>query len=152
MKREDIQRAVKKVVLHVFEDMYFMFPEAISKDEPVLSFPESCFKARVALKNGSEVFMLYGSEQLVVDMAKNLLGIDQPIAETDLIDVFKEAANVIAGNLVTSLALDSSVALDVPAAERLQDCSELRKAPGAQEVVFKIDDEFLKIAVMTSNG
>ena len=34
MKTEDIQRAVKEVVLDVFENMYFMFPEVIRKDDP----------------------------------------------------------------------------------------------------------------------
>jgi hypothetical protein len=151
MKREEIQRAVKEVVLHVFENMYFMFPEVIAEDEPVPSFPESCFKAGVAVKNGSETLMLYSSEQLVVDMAKNLLGADQPFAETDLIDVFKETANVIAGNLMTRLGLDSSVALDVPVAERLQPCSELRPVPGAREVMFDFEGQLLKVAVVTSD-
>jgi hypothetical protein len=84
-------------------------------------------------------------------MAKNLLGTDRPIAETDLIDVFKETANVIAGNLITRLAFDSSIALDVPVAERLQTCSELRPAPGAQEVMLDFEGQFLKAAVVTSD-
>jgi len=33
MKREDIQRAIKEVVLDVFENMYFMFPEVIGEDD-----------------------------------------------------------------------------------------------------------------------
>lgn len=148
MKREDIERDLKEVVLYVFENMYFMFPEVIAEDIPLPSFPESCFKASVAVKNGSEVLMLCGSEQLVVDMAKNFLGVEEPIAEGGLIDVFKEAANVIAGNLITRLALNSSIALDVPMAERLQPCSELPTDPGAQEAIFNIDDEFLKVVVV----
>ena len=151
MKKEDIQGAAKEAVLHVFESMYFMFPEVITEDEPVPSFPASCFKARIALKNRSDILMLHGSEQLVMGMAKNLLGTEQPIAETDLIDVFKEAANVIAGDLVLKLSFDSSVAPDIPVAERLQPCSELRPDPGAREAIFSIDDELLKVAVVTSN-
>ena len=147
MKREDMQGVVKEAVLDVFENMYFMFPEAIAEDDPVPSFPASCFDARIAFKNRSEVLMLRGSEQLVVGMAKNFLGTDQLIAETDLIDVFKEAANVIAGEVITRLSFDSSVAPDVPVAERLQPCSELPTAPGAQEAIFNVDDEFLKVAV-----
>jgi len=141
MKSEEIQVAVKKVVLDVFENMYFMFPEAITEDDPVPSLPEKCFRAMVAVKNSSEAFMLYCSEQLVVDMARNLLGRDRAIPEADLVDVFKETANIIAGNLVTTLALDGSVDLDFPVAERLQDRSELRTPPG---LIFNIDNEFLK--------
>lgn len=144
MKTQDIQSAVTGVVLNVFENMYFMFPEPVSEDDPVPSHPESCFKAKVAVKNGSPALILYGSEQLVMDMARNFLGSDQQIGESDLIDVFKEAANVIAGNLVTTLAIDGTVGLEVPVAERLQACSELRTAPGT---IFNIDDEFFKVAV-----
>ncbi|NVM22664.1 MAG: hypothetical protein HWN68_12905 [Desulfobacterales bacterium] len=148
MKREKIQEAVKEVVLYVFETMYFMCPEVVAEAGPVPSVPKCCFKARVAVKNSSEVLMLYGSEQLVMEMGKNLLGTDWPIAESYLIDVFKEAAGVIAGNLVTALALDSSIAIDVPVAERLDDCSQLRRHSGDREVVFNIGDEFFKIAVV----
>lgn len=135
----------------MFENMYFMFSEAIAEDDPVPSFSGPYFKAGIAVKNASQVLMLYGSEQLVVDMAKNLLGTDQPIAKADLIDVFKEAASVIAGNLIARLALDSSITLDVPVAERLQACSERRTAQGAREVVFNVGEQFLKVAVVTSN-
>ncbi|MBW1795780.1 MAG: chemotaxis protein CheX [Deltaproteobacteria bacterium] len=149
MKREDIQEAVEEVVLDVFENMYFMFPEVIAEDDPAPSFPESCFKAGVAVKNTSLVLMLYGSKQLVTDMAKNFLGTAQAIADTDLLDVFKEAANVIAGNLITRLALDAGIGHDVPVAERLDDCSELRATQGARQVIFNVDDEFFKVAVVS---
>ena len=151
MKTEDIERAVKEVVLDVYENMYFMFPEVIGKDDPVPAFPESWFKARVAVKNSPVEFMLYSSERLVVDMAKNLLGTDQPLIEAELVDVFKESANVVAGGLVTSLALDTNVRVDIPVAERLENCPELPGPPGTQEVVFNFEGELLKVAVVTSN-
>jgi len=73
----------------------------------------------------------------------------KPIIGTDLIDVFKEAANVIAGNIVTRLALDGSITLDVAVAERLQYCSEPRTSP---RVLFNVDDGFCSVAVVSSNG
>ena len=148
-RREDMQEGVKKVVRDVFESMYFMFPEVIEEGDPAPPLPESCFKAGVGVKNGSEVFVLYASEKLVMDMAKSLFGTDQPIEEADLVDTFGEAANVIGGNLVTTLEVDTSVGLDVPNAERLQTCSELATAPGA---VFDIDGAFFKVTVMELNG
>ena len=147
MKREEIQRAVREAVPYVFEKMYFMFPEPVFEDDPELSFPESCFKAAVAVKDSSELFVLYGSEKLVMDMAGSFLGTDQVIEETDLVDVFKEAANVIAGNIITTLSLDGSIGLDVPVAERLRDCSESQEAQG---IVYNIDDAFFKVAVVTA--
>ena len=149
MKSQDIQRAVEEVVLNVFENMYFMFPEVIGEGDPVPSFPESCFKARVSIQNSSEILVLYGSEKPVVGMANNLLGTDQPIGEVDLVDVFKEAANVVAGNLLTTLALDDGVGYNVPVAERLDTCSELSTVAGT---IFNVDDEFFKVAVVSSNS
>lgn len=145
MTREDIQNAVNRVVGHVFQKMYFMFPEALGEDDPVPTLPGSCFRARVGMKNGLEVVVLYGSEQLVISMARNLLGTDQAPEESDLIDIFREVANMIAGNLILSLTPDSRVRLDIPVAERMQVCSELRALPGT---VFNIDDEFFKLAVV----
>lgn len=149
MKREEIQRAVREAVPDVFEKMYFMFPVPIIEDDPELSFPESCFKAAVAVKDSSELFVLYGSEKLVMDMAGSFLGTDKVIEESDLVDVFKEAANVIAGNIITTLSLDGSVGLDVPVAERLRDCSELLTAQG---IVFNIDDAFFRVVVFTAES
>lgn len=148
-RREDIQEGVKRVVRDVFESMYFMFPEAIEEGDPAPPLPESCFKAGVGVKNGSEVFVLYASDKLVMDMAKSLFGTDQPVEEADLVDTFREAANIIGGNLVTALELDNSVGLDVPDAERLQTCSELAIAQGA---VFDIDSAFFKVTVMEPSG
>jgi len=149
MKREEIQRAVREAVPRVFEEMYFMFTEPIVEDDPSFFSPESCFKARIGVKNSSEFLVLYGSEKLVKGMAYNLLGKDKPIKETDLIDIFKESANVIAGNIVTTLSLDVSVGLSVPMAERLGDCSELQSAQG---IVFNIDNAFFKVSIVTADS
>jgi hypothetical protein len=134
---------VKKVVGDVFQKMYFMFPEALGEDASVPFLPGSCFRAKVGMKNGPKVVMLYGSEQLVIGMARNLLGTDQVPKESDLVDIFKEAANVIAGNLIVTLTLDGSVRLEIPVAEKMQTCSELETSPGT---TFNIDNEFFKLA------
>ena len=67
--------------------MYLMFPEVIGEDDPAPAFPELWFRARVAMKNSPVEFVLYGSEHLVVDMAKNLLVTDQPLVEGELLKV-----------------------------------------------------------------
>jgi len=149
MKREDIKNVIEQVIRDVFENMYFMFPEVVGEDDPAPSLLETCFKARVRAKNGLEVFLFYASERLVTGMAKNLLGTNQATKESDLVDVFKEAANVMAGNLVTALALGGSVGLDIPAAEKLKICPEVETAPGT---AFNIDGEYFKLAVMNSKG
>ncbi|NVM22078.1 MAG: chemotaxis protein CheX, partial [Desulfobacterales bacterium] len=116
MKGQNLKQVIEETVLDVFGDMYFMFPEPVGEDEGVSFSAESCFRARVPLENSSEGLLLYGSEQLVADMAKNILGPDQTIGEDELLDVFKETANVIAGNLVSRLGVDSDAALGIPVA------------------------------------
>jgi hypothetical protein len=144
MAKEHIQDAVKRVVGDVFQKMYFMFPEPLYEDDPVPSLPEPCFRAKVGIKNSPKVVMLYGSEQLVIGMARNLLGTDQAPEEGDLIDIFREAANVIAGNLIVTLTLERGVRLDIPVAEKMQTCSELETLPGT---TFNVDNEFFKLAL-----
>ena len=144
MKQEIINIALKEVVSDVFENMYFLFPEPLRQAEEIVSLPKSCFRASVKIQNRSEVLVLCASEQLVTTMAKNFLGTEKLVDETDLIDAFKEAANIISGNLVTRLAFNSNVVPDIPVAERSQDCSELASPAGKNEVIFNIDDEYLK--------
>ncbi|NVM56876.1 MAG: chemotaxis protein CheX [Desulfobacterales bacterium] len=151
MKEEDLQRTIKETVLDVFVNMYFMFPEPIGEHEAVSWFPESCFRARVCLENRPEGLFLYGSEQLVAEMAENLLGPDRTIGEADLIDVFKEAANVLAGNLVSRLALGRDVAIGIPVAERWHPRSQTDTAPGSRGIMFHIDDEVLKVVFTASD-
>jgi hypothetical protein len=145
MKDEDLTPTIEKVVRDVFEGMYFMFPETMNADDqPVL--PESCFKASVAVKNSPLVVVLFGSEKLVTDMALALLGPDHPIEEDDLVDIFREATNLIGGNLVNTLDLDKSVGLDVPEVQRFDALEELEAMPGA---VFDVDGEYLKAVVVS---
>jgi hypothetical protein len=145
----DLQKAIREVVFHVFENMYFMFPEAVDGIEPARSGPLACLKATVTVRNTPWVFSACASQALVADMAKNFLGTDQSISEVELVDVFKEAVNVMAGNLVTSLALDENVGLDVPVAQKLRGCDELGRSAG---VVFSIDSEFLRVGVVNSKA
>ena len=149
MKIQDIEEALPKVVRDVFEGMYFMFPQTVRQDNPGPPAPESCFKARICLKHTPIALDMFGSENLVATMASTLLGSDGALEETDLADTFKEAANVIAGNLVTMLKPDRQTGLDVPKAERLQTSSDLEKTSG---ILFDIDGEYFKIAASSTES
>ncbi|MBW2108105.1 MAG: chemotaxis protein CheX [Deltaproteobacteria bacterium] len=144
MNTRDIQNVLDSVVPHVFEGMYFMFPEVIREDlQPPM--PTLCFRASVAIQNSPFKVVVYGSEKLVQDMAAALLGEGQGVTEKDLKDIFKEAANLIGGNLVTSLAFDKDLVLDVPEVEVLDSPADSDTEPGT---VFDVDGEFLKVAVL----
>ena len=142
---EEIRDAVERVVGEVFENMYFMFPELVQEHDIDSPLTDSCFKATVKVIGASQIFVLYASEQLVKDMTNNLLGADEALNQNNLVDMFTETANVIAGNLMTALALDTSVSLDIPITERLKICSEARRAAGA---MFSVDGHHFKLAVV----
>ena len=143
MTDEKLMGVFQQVVRDVFEGMYFMFPEMLEPEDR-LPVPKSCFKARVGIKNSPLEVELYGSKKLVRDMAAAFLGTDQAFDDNDLVDIFKEATNLIGGNLVNTLELDKNVALEVPEVEIVESAGELESYPGT---VFDVDGEFFKAAV-----
>jgi hypothetical protein len=145
MKDEDLTGAIQKVVRNVFESMYYMFPETLeAQDQPPV--PESCFRASVGIENSPLKVVLYGSEKLVKDMATALLGSERAIEEDECVDIFREAANLIGGNLVNAMDLDKSVGLGVPEVQLVDTVEELDTEPGT---AFDIDGEFFKAAVLS---
>ena len=144
MKDEDLTGTIQKVVRNVFESMYYMFPET-TEIQDRRRVPESCFRASVGAENSSLKVVLYGSEKLVKEMATALLGSDRPIEENECIDIFREATNLIGGNLVNAMDLDKSIGLGVPEVQFVNTVKELDTEPGA---VFDIDGEFFKAAVL----
>ncbi|MBW2108264.1 MAG: chemotaxis protein CheX [Deltaproteobacteria bacterium] len=145
MNTQDLQEALERAVQDVFETMYFMFPEPIGSQDNMAYAPESCLEARVNLKNSPHVMVLQGSDKLAHDMAAGLLGTDRPIQPDELVDVFKEAANMIAGGLVTALNLDNRIQLDVPRVKRLPSCLIPKTV-----TVFDIDGQWLNAGITES--
>ena len=144
MKDEDLTSTIQKVVRNVFESMYYMFPETLeAQDQPRV--PESFFRAGVGIKNSPMQVVLYGSKKLVNEMATALLGSDRPIKEDECIDIFREATNLIGGNLVNAMNLDKSVGLGVPEVQLVDTVKEPDTGTGT---VFDIDGEFFKAAVL----
>ena len=144
MKNEGFDQAVKGAVSEVFESMYFMFPEWPNGETDRPQVPQSCFSARVGIKGGGELLVLYASSELVSNMAESFLGMSHGLEDADLADIFKEACNVVAGNIVTRLNLDTNIGLGTPVAERMSDCTVVEKNGGS---VLSIDGEFMKIVV-----
>ena len=145
MNDKDLTGNLQKVVRNVFESMFYMFPETLEgEDQP--SVPESCFKGSVGIQNSPLKVVVYGSEKLVQDMATTLLGSDGPIEENECIDIFREATNLIGGNLVNTLDLDKIMGLGVPEVQIVETVQELEAEPGT---VFYVDGEYLKAAVLS---
>lgn len=144
MKDQELSDAVQRVVRDVFENMYYMFPEMLeAQHQPPV--PKSCFNASVEIKNSPFRVVLYGSEKLVQDMAAAVFGSDRPMKEDECVDIFREATNLVGGNLVNAMDLDKNLALGVPEV-RLVDAAGV---PEAEEgAVFDVDGEFFKAVVL----
>ncbi|MBW2108608.1 MAG: chemotaxis protein CheX [Deltaproteobacteria bacterium] len=138
MNTQDMQKALDEAVQDVFETMFFMFPEPLGKDDTAPWVSELIFLARVGLKNTPHAVVLHASETLAHHMAAAIIGTDRPIPEAEVLDVLKEAVNMVGGCLVTFLNLHKQVSLDVPQAERLDSSPLLKSA-----TVYDVDGELL---------
>lgn len=144
MTNEEFSRTVEAAVSEVLENMYFMFPEWPKDGTDRPEVPQSCFSASVGINGGDELLTLYASSDLVSNMAESFLGMSHGLEDADLADIFKEACNVMAGNIVTRMNLDTNIGLGTPVAERMSDCTVVEKNEGS---VLSIDGEFMKVVV-----
>ncbi len=148
MEIKKICKNLGSAISEIYESMFFMFPEEVGEEETGPSLPKSCFCARVSLKGSGVAFILFCSERVVEDMAKNLLGEEKKFDEESLIDVLKEAVNVIAGSLLTKSGIEGDVSLGVPHGKRLEGETEEIIVKSACEAVFNVEGEWLKGAMI----
>lgn len=141
-----LEETIKAAVCEVFENMYFMFPEWSNGEAAEPEMPQTLFSASVGMNGGGELVVLYASTGLVNHMAESFLGLSHGLEDEDLVDIFKEACNVVAGNIVTRMELDTSMGLGTPVAKRLFDRTLVQRSEGS---VLNIDGEYLKIVVNT---
>ena len=148
MEIKKICKNLKSAISEVYESMFFMFPEEVGEEETEPPFPKSCFCARISLKGSGVAFILFCSKKMVEDMAENLLGEEKNFDEESLIDVLKEAVNVIAGVLLTAGDVEGDISLGVPQGERIQGKTGDIAVQSASEVVFSVENEWLKGAII----
>lgn len=148
MDTREMCKNLKKSISEVFESMFFIFPEKVGEGETGPPVPENHFCARVSIKGSGTAFMLCSSKPLVESMAKNLLGEEKSMDEESLMDVFKEAVNVIAGNLLTAGDVEGDISLGVPRGERIQGKTGDIAVQSVCEAVFSVENEWLKGAII----
>lgn len=144
------RKAIESTVGTVFPQMFFMFPViACAGDMTENSrYNGPCYASYVAIRGNEEIVVeCLGSEKLVVGMAENFIGVQGTIGEAELLDVFRETANVVAGNLVHAFGMGSEADLQVPSVVKLKRCPEA----GAAGITFDVDGEFFKVCVTQTN-
>jgi len=109
-----MSQAIQQTVNKIFEDMYFMFPEQIITPEDHFSLPMRCYIARTQFKKDKCALVIYAEDQLVNQMAMNFLGEKRAFENIELIDIFREAANVITGNYITASKKPPEVGFEIP--------------------------------------
>ncbi|WP_028314300.1 chemotaxis protein CheX [Desulfatibacillum aliphaticivorans] len=120
-----IEETLRQVVLTVFEQMYFMFPQEVGMKDASECKGDETYIANVGLKNGGLEVTIAGSAGLCEKIASAMFGEDRELTQKDVEDVFREAANIIMGNLINECAFPGEVSPDIPVARKgmdLEDC------------------------------
>ncbi|ETR74196.1 MAG: hypothetical protein OMM_06477 [Candidatus Magnetoglobus multicellularis str. Araruama] len=113
-QKMNTDQLIEKTIHDVFENMYFMFPERTRLSPDIFSFPISCYMAQTQLIKDSQSFDLYGDNNLVNKMAMNFLGEKRAFEHVELIDIFREATNVIIGNYLSAINKPLKVRFNIP--------------------------------------
>jgi len=108
---------INQTINSIFEDMYFMFPEQIVNPESLFTLPMNTFVATTRFTKDEGGINLYAEDKLVSQMAMNFLGEKRTFEYIELIDIFKEAANVIVGNYITATNKPPEVGFEIPVVE-----------------------------------
>jgi chemotaxis protein CheY-P-specific phosphatase CheC len=139
---------VEQTVNKIFEDMYFMFPEHIMKPETHFSIPIQCYVAKTQLKREKSAIFIYAEDHLVNQMAMNFLGEKRNFGHIELLDIFKEAANVIAGNYLTASNKPPEVSFDIPVVNKTSIVSWDKDHSCQIDLIYDIEKYFFRIALV----
>ncbi|MFH1076862.1 MAG: chemotaxis protein CheX [Pseudomonadota bacterium] len=132
------------MISDVFATMFFLFPELCEYDNEIPPMPETCYLASIPINDACWLFMLMGSAKLAENMAYNFMGQDQPPNDAEVIDVFKEAANVVAGNLLTRIP-GCKGSLGIPRVGKAKSVRPARLDGSEGAMVFNVDGEFCMV-------
>jgi chemotaxis protein CheY-P-specific phosphatase CheC len=137
-----------QTVSQIFEDMYYMFPELISDPDTQFSLPMHCYVSHTEFikENGSLFF--YAEEKLLDQMAMNFLGENRSFERIELIDIFREAANVIAGNYITATNKPPKVSFKIPVVDTIIVTSWDNDSSFEIDCVYNIENYFFRIILV----
>ncbi|MBF0449158.1 MAG: chemotaxis protein CheX [Candidatus Magnetomorum sp.] len=142
------QKILENTLCNVFENMYYMFPERIIHSYDQFSFPLLCFYTQVPFCENQKRFYLYAAKLLVTKMAKNFLGEERSFEDDELIDIFREAANVIIGNFISASDAAPDVRFQVPVITEKMIKSCVSERSSDIDLIYAIESDFFKIELI----
>jgi hypothetical protein len=138
---------LNQTVNEIFEKMYFMFPEQLSKPDSHFSLPINCYVARSSFVKEKGTTILYAENNLVNQMAENFLGEKRPFEHLELIDIMREAANVIVGNYITATNKPPEVSFEIPVVDTTTMISWDKDSLYYIDCIYDIENYFFRIAL-----
>jgi len=138
---------IEKTIVQIFENMYFMFPQRTAYSPNRFAFPMKCYLAQTQFINDKHAFRLIAAENLVSKMAMNFLGEKRPFEYTELIDIFREAANVIVGNFISASHMPVDVRFDIPEVTPLAIAAYEADHSYEVDQMYVIENNFFRIAL-----
>jgi len=140
-------QTLEKTTSDVFENMYFMFPEHVKNPDSHFSFPIQCYRAHSNFIKEKGSLSIFGTDRLVNQMAMNFLGEKRNFEHLELIDVFREAANVIVGNYITSANKPPEVSFEIPVVDTTLIISINKGDPYQIDRYYDIENQFFRIVL-----
>jgi chemotaxis protein CheY-P-specific phosphatase CheC len=138
---------IEETINHIFENMYFMFPEQIPNPESHFSLPKHCYSGHTHFIKDQGALMLVAESNLVTQMAKNFLGEKRSFDHIELVDIFREATNVIAGNYITSTNKPPEVSFEIPVVQTTTINSWDKDRSYQIDMIYDIESNFFRIAL-----
>ncbi|MEN6317564.1 MAG: chemotaxis protein CheX [Syntrophaceae bacterium] len=140
---KNMNETMMAAIFDVFEKMFYVFLEPVNDENPKYDMEASIHFNGVSQ---GEVKVLV-SEQLAKSMVQNLLGLEGgDIAEKDIEDCVKEAANMICGNFLGKLDQTKVFDLSTPTFSR----SPGKALPGNNVYIFNFDTDGEGLGVILS--
>jgi CheY-specific phosphatase CheX len=152
---KEIQQAALGAISHVFETMFFVFLDPLDPDSgdplPRTRTPkENWLKSRIGfqghLKGQLRLFLPF---PLARDMATNFLGLEEAASEQQVMDMSKELANMICGNLFSRYDRAQGYALTIPEAEVIngEETTGPGSAPDGIRLDFLNEDRMIRLEI-----
>ena len=139
-----IRQILKDVTFNILETMFFSLPEPYEEGEPNQAW-DLCSSVNL---NGSDhlTLRILLSKDLAMKLASDFLGREHDeITAEALLDMMKEMANMIGGNLITRLDSSTDLVLNIPESRFVANGD----AHGFQQddrILIQVGDRFMVIA------
>jgi len=135
-------------IFEVFEKMFFTFLEPLDEDEPAWNYD---FIAKIQFFGPNKGDMtVYLTNGLAVTMVENMLNVGaENISDELIVDIAKEAVNMICGNFVRKLDISKVYDLTIPTFEKASAAFSFPES-NADKIALALESDGDQIGVVLS--